>query len=140
MTATAAPILCPYIPLTNRVTGDLSNQVDYSADDIPLLKCYRNTGFNKHTILLIPFWHQEQFRPLSKHMKHILLFTVVLITKISPCNEYPLTSHFYIVKIRVYRGIHFFLFLLQNIDCGYSLEPSTEAVLTCTHNQCFEQK
>ena len=22
-----------------------------------------------------------------------------------------------------YRGIHFFLFLLQNIDCGYSLEP-----------------
>ena len=32
----------------------------------------------------------------------------------------------------------FFLFLLQNIDCGYSL-GQTQAVLTCTHNQCFEQ-
>ena len=26
-------------------------------------------------------------------------------------------------KTGVYRSIHFFLFLLQNIDCGYSLEP-----------------
>ena len=26
-------------------------------------------------------------------------------------------------KTGVYRGIPFFLFLLQNIDCGYSLEP-----------------
>ena len=23
----------------------------------------------------------------------------------------------------VYKGIHFFLFLIQDIDCGYSLEP-----------------
>ena len=33
-----------------------------------------------------------------------------------------------------------FLFLLQNIDCGYSLDRLREAVLTCTHNLCFEQK
>ena len=26
-------------------------------------------------------------------------------------------------KTGVHRGVHFFLFLLQNIDCGYSLEP-----------------
>ena len=26
-------------------------------------------------------------------------------------------------KTGVYRGIHFFLFLFKNIDCGYSLEP-----------------
>ena len=39
-------------------------------------------------------------------------------------NSDPLISHFYIVKTGVYRGIHyFFLFLLKNIDCGYSLEP-----------------
>ena len=25
----------------------------------------------------------------------------------------------------------------QNIDCGYSLEPFCEAVLTSTHNLCF---
>ena len=33
---------------------------------------------------------------------------------------------------------------VQNIDCGYSLEPPrhrlAEAVLTSTHNFCFEQK
>ena len=46
-----------------------------------------------------------------------------------------------------------FLSSAQNIDCGYSLEPPrwggsneypqsmfTEAVLTSTHNLCFEQK
>ena len=25
----------------------------------------------------------------------------------------------------------------QNIDCGYSLEPPSEAVLASTHNLCF---
>ena len=35
----------------------------------------------------------------------------------------PLEPHFYIVKLG-YAGVYlFFLFLLQNIDCGYSLEP-----------------
>ena len=35
----------------------------------------------------------------------------------------PLQSHFYIEKLG-YAGVYlFFLFLLQNIDCGYSLEP-----------------
>ena len=35
-----------------------------------------------------------------------------------------------------------FLIFAQNIDCGYTLEPPrlNEAVLTCTHNYCFEQK
>ena len=33
-----------------------------------------------------------------------------------------------------------FLFLLLNIDCGYSLEVPIEVVLICTHNLCFEQK
>ena len=42
-------------------------------------------------------------------------------------------------KIGVYRGIHFFLFLLKNIDCGYSLEPLNEAVLTWTHNLCLSK-
>ena len=45
------------------------------------------------------------------------------IMKTSPCNEHPLTPHFYIVKLG-FTGVYiFFLFLLQNIDCGYSLEP-----------------
>ena len=37
-----------------------------------------------------------------------------------PCNEHPLTPHFYIEKVRFTRVYIFFLFLLQNIDCGYS--------------------
>ena len=40
-----------------------------------------------------------------------------------PCNVYPLEPHFYIAKLG-YAGVYlFFLFLLQNIECGYSLEP-----------------
>ena len=45
------------------------------------------------------------------------------IRKTCPCNVYPLKPHFYIAKLG-YAGVYlFFLFLLQNIDCGYSLEP-----------------
>ena len=45
------------------------------------------------------------------------------IRKTCPCNVYPLIPHFYIAKLG-YAGVYiFFLFLLQNIDCGYSLEP-----------------
>ena len=40
-----------------------------------------------------------------------------------PCSEHPITLHFYIVKLG-FTGVYIiFLFLLQNIDCGYSLEP-----------------
>ena len=49
----------------------------------------------------------------------------IFITNTCPCNVYPLEPHFYIAKLG-YAGVHvflFFLFLLQNIDCGYSLEP-----------------
>ena len=43
--------------------------------------------------------------------------------KTCPCNIQPLEPDFYITKLW-YAGVyHFFLFLLQNIDCGYSLEP-----------------
>ena len=45
------------------------------------------------------------------------------IMKTCPLNVYPLEPHFYIAKPG-YAGVYlFFLFLLQNIDCGYSLEP-----------------
>ena len=45
------------------------------------------------------------------------------IRKTCPCNIYLLEPHFYIVKLG-FTGVYlFFLFLLQNIDCGYSLEP-----------------
>ena len=41
-----------------------------------------------------------------------------LIRKTCPCNVYPLEPHFYVAKLG-YAGVYlFFLFLLQNIDCG----------------------
>ena len=45
------------------------------------------------------------------------------IRKTCPCNVYPLKPHFYIEKLGFAGICLFFLFLLQNIDCGYSLEP-----------------
>ena len=35
----------------------------------------------------------------------------------------PLKPHFYIVKLGFAEVYLFYLFLLQNIDCGYSIEP-----------------
>ena len=44
----------------------------------------------------------------------------------APGKLYPLTSHFYIVKLG-FTGVHTFSYIC-------------EAVLTCTHDLCFEQK
>ena len=46
------------------------------------------------------------------------------ITKTCLYNVDSLKPHFYIVKLE-FTGVYiiFFLFLLKNIDCGYSLEP-----------------
>ena len=51
------------------------------------------------------------------------MYSIRYIRKTCPCDEYPLKPHFYIEK-RGFAGVYLlFLFLLQNIDCGYSLEP-----------------
>ena len=46
--------------------------------------------------------------------------TKMLITKTYLYNFDPLKPHFYIVKLGF---TLFFIFLLKNLDCGYSLEP-----------------
>ena len=57
----------------------------------------------------------------DKRLNHFRQF--LEIRKTCPCNIYPLKPHFYMEKLG-YAGVYlFFLFLLQNIDCGYSLEP-----------------
>ena len=67
-----------------------------------------------------------------KGSKYFVLFTEIqpfleftlTIMQTSPCNEYPLTPHFYIVKLG-FTGVYiFFLFLLYNIDRGYSLDSN----------------
>ena len=47
----------------------------------------------------------------------------IYITKKYLYNFDPLKPHFYIVKRGLQGYTLFFLFLLKNIDCGYSLEP-----------------
>ena len=53
---------------------------------------------------------------------HINVHSSSPIRKTCPCKVYPLEPHFYVAKLG-YAGVYLvFLFLLQNIDCGYSLE------------------
>ena len=52
-----------------------------------------------------------------------LLLNLTTITKTCLYNFDPLKPHFYIVKLG-FTGVYiFFLFLIKNIDYGYSLEP-----------------
>ena len=63
-----------------------------------------------------------------------------VITKTYLYNIDPLKPHFYIVKLG-FTGVYIiFLFLLKNIDCGYSLEPPHRGGSDEYHNLCFEQK
>ena len=59
---------------------------------------------------------------------------------ISPCNEHPFTFRFYIVKLG-FTGVNI-IFALKHILWALVRTASVrhEAVLTCTHNICFEQK
>ena len=56
------------------------------------------------------------------------------------CNVHPLTPHLYIVKLG-FTGVYIvFLFLLLNIDCGYSLERvHTSYVLEQKYEKCPKQ-
>ena len=63
---------------------------------------------------------------------HIAPLTEMTITKTCLYNFDPLKPHLYIVKLG-FTGVYIiFLISAQNIDLV--------AVLTSTHNQCFEQK
>ena len=53
----------------------------------------------------------------------MIISDIVLQWWSHPCIIYPLIPHIYIAKLG-YGGVYLlFLFLLQNIDCGYSFEP-----------------
>ena len=48
--------------------------------------------------------------------------------------------HFYVVKLGFIGVYIIFLISVQNIDCGYSLEPPRRGGSNECHNLCFEQK
>ena len=79
-------------------------------DDVLILRLI------KITHILHRYMYTQSFTNRQPHIDE-------LIRKTCPCNVYPLKPHFYLVKLG-FAGVYlFFLFLLQNIDCGYSLEP-----------------
>ena len=51
-----------------------------------------------------------------------------------PCNVYPVTPHFYIVKFG-FTGVYIFSYFALKRKLW-----ACEAVLTSTHNQCFRVK
>ena len=59
---------------------------------------------------------------------NLLSFCSVYVTKACPYKFDPLKAHFCKVKLRFTGYTLFFLFLLNNIDCGYSLEPHTKCM------------
>ena len=68
-------------------------------------------------------WDTVDVVSRTSHSENNLTKTQFIIRITCPYNTYPLKPHFYKVKLG-YAGVYlFFLFLLQNIDCGYSLEP-----------------
>ena len=63
------------------------------------------------------------------------------IRKKCPCNVYPIKPHFY-SKTRVCKGKQFFLIFDPKHRLWVQVRTASArqlAVLTCIHNQCFEQ-
>ena len=79
-------------------------------------------------------WKLLSERDRGKHSRRKFLSAICpwakwnrRIRKTCPCNDYPLKPHFYTVKLG-FAGVYlFFLFLLQNIDCGELLTIRTLA-------------
>ena len=87
------------------------------------------------TILVIKFEDKKSIL-LPNDVSKIFLY----ITKTCLYNFDPLKPPFYIVKLG-FTGVYIiFLLSAQNIDCGYSLEPSCRGSSNEYHNLCFEQK
>ena len=77
--------------------------------------------------------------PRSLRTSLVLRADIQTSRKRTYINLTPLKPQFYIVKLG-FTGVYInFLISAQNIGCGYSFKLPIEAVLTSTHNLCFEQ-
>ena len=76
------------------------------------------------------------FRKAITSRKH----AYIILTKTCLYNLDPLKPVIYIVKLG-FTGVYIiFLILLENIDCGYSLEPPRRGGRNEYHNLCSELK
>ena len=74
-------------------------------------------GENKNFIVS---WHQNI---RGRDRRRFVFYTSLYITKTCLYNLDPLKPHFYIIKLGFIGVYIIFLILLENIDCGHSLEP-----------------
>ena len=72
----------------------------------------------------------------------LLLHCTIACDVITKTCPYDIQYSFFRSKIDNFQRKIFDIFLIfaQNIDCGYTLRPPREAVLTSTHNLCFRAK
>ena len=69
------------------------------------------------------FSHSKDIDFLRLHLRRLVGYLSVCITKTCLYNSDPLKPIFYIVKLG-FTGVYIiFLISALNIDCGYSLEP-----------------
>ena len=86
------------------------------------------------TSLVVLFYCCATADILTKLLQQCFLFFIVVVIPVVLLGN---------SQVSVYRTIGptlVFLFMLENIDCGYSLEPLNEAVLTCTHKYSLMYK
>ena len=84
-------------------------------------------------IRIEPFSDGDTYTRQSQKLSHLH------ITKTCLYNVDPLKPHFHTVELG-FTGVNInFLILLQNIYCGYSLEPSRRGGSNEYHNLYFEQ-
>ena len=76
---------------------------------------------------------------LDSHRRLGVLWMQFLIMQTCPCNDTPPTPHFYIVKLGLTRGMHYFLIFALKHRL-WVLVRTASMVLTCTDNLFLEQK
>ena len=102
-----------------------SRRFDEAVLDEVVQTCTNNPWFEQK-IRNIYIFFQLKYCPFysrkKSQLRHdITIMPIIMLT--CPCNVHTLTPHIYIVKLG-FTGVYIiFLFLLQNMDCGNSLEP-----------------
>ena len=78
-------------------------------------------------------------QPFSDFFKEAVLSGYILITKTRLYNFDPLKPHFYIVKLG-FTGVYIIFLISAQKHRLWVFVRTASAVLTSTHNLCFEQK
>ena len=94
--------------------------VFYQVDDYCLVVLKSLLTITGHTSQCNCVYCLPNYLPLIKQYRNAFR---TYITKTYLYDFDPLKPHFYIVKLGFTGVYYFFLFLLKNIDCGFSLEP-----------------